>query len=107
MAGNYHSHWSRRLNRLRPEPASVPAFLGDDTRAWTQDDPLGVALVISPSRGGPPMQHDLSSSPMIGARPSELARASSAVSTRLIPAHLDTDAAVVENTGTGTEGYPG
>ncbi|MER6358394.1 aldehyde dehydrogenase family protein [Streptomyces sp. NPDC001634] len=87
---------------LRPEPAPVPAHLGDDTTAWTQYDPLGVVLVIAPWNY--PAQ--LLLTPMIGAlaagnavvaKPSELAPATSAVLARLLPAYLDTDAvAVVE-----------
>ncbi|MFE6525789.1 aldehyde dehydrogenase family protein [Streptomyces sp. NPDC057794] len=87
---------------LRPEPAPVPAHLGADARAWTQYDPLGVVLVIAPWNY--PVQ--LLLTPVIGAlaagdavvaKPSELAPATSAVLTRLLTAHLDTDAvAVVE-----------
>ncbi|MFJ1735227.1 aldehyde dehydrogenase family protein [Streptomyces sp. NPDC088254] len=87
---------------LRPEPAPVPAHLGDDATAWTQYDPLGVVLVIAPWNY--PAQ--LLLSPMVGAlaagnavvaKPSELAPATSAALARLLPAYLDTDAvAVVE-----------
>ncbi|MEU0060659.1 aldehyde dehydrogenase family protein [Streptomyces sp. NPDC006334] len=87
---------------LRPEPAPVPAHLGDDATAWTQYDPLGVVLVIAPWNY--PAQ--LLLSPMVGAlaagnaivaKPSELAPATSAALAQLLPAYLDTDAvAVVE-----------
>ncbi|CAL9345535.1 4,4'-diaponeurosporen-aldehyde dehydrogenase [Streptomyces sp. enrichment culture] len=87
---------------LRPEPAPVPAHLGDDTRAWTQYDPLGVVLVIAPWNYPAqlllaPMVGALASGNAVVAKPSELAPATSAVLARLLPAHLDTDAvAVVE-----------
>lgn len=86
---------------LRPEPAPVPAHLGEAT-ARTQYDPLGVVLVIAPWNY--PAQ--LLLTPMIGAlaagnavvaKPSELAPATSAVLARLLPRYLDADAvAVVE-----------
>ncbi|MFG2146121.1 aldehyde dehydrogenase family protein [Streptomyces sp. NPDC048696] len=86
---------------LRPEPAPVPAHLGEAT-ARTQYDPLGVVLVIAPWNY--PAQ--LLLTPMIGAlaagnavvaKPSELAPATSAVLARLLPQYLDADAvAVVE-----------
>ncbi|MER8007613.1 aldehyde dehydrogenase family protein [Streptomyces sp. NPDC094149] len=87
---------------LRPEPAPVPAHLGEDTRAWTQYDPLGVVLVIAPWNY--PAQ--LLLAPLVGAlaagnavvvKPSELAPATSVALARLLPEYLDTDAvAVVE-----------
>ncbi|MFJ4835345.1 aldehyde dehydrogenase family protein [Streptomyces sp. NPDC088747] len=87
---------------LRPEPAPVPERLGDDAKAWTQYDPLGVVLVIAPWNY--PVQ--LLLTPLLGAlaagnavvvKPSELAPATSAVLARLLPQYLDTDAvAVVE-----------
>ncbi|MFJ9722757.1 aldehyde dehydrogenase family protein [Streptomyces sp. NPDC101209] len=87
---------------LRPEPAPVPDRLGDDARAWTQYDPLGVVLVIAPWNY--PAQ--LLLAPLVGAlaagnavvtKPSELAPATSAALARLLPEYLDTDAvAVVE-----------
>ena len=86
---------------LRPEPAPVPAHIGD-AQAWTQYDPLGVVLVIAPWNY--PVQ--LLLAPVVGAlaagnavvaKPSELAPATSAVLARLLPQYLDTDAvAVVE-----------
>ncbi|MFD3442796.1 aldehyde dehydrogenase family protein [Streptomyces sp. NPDC058685] len=86
---------------LRPEPAPVPAHIGEAT-AWTQYDPLGVVLVIAPWNY--PVQ--LLLTPMIGAlaagnavvaKPSEMAPATSLVLARLLPRFLDTDAvAVVE-----------
>lgn len=86
---------------LRPQPAPVPAHIGEAT-AWTQYDPLGVVLVIAPWNY--PAQ--LLLTPMIGAlaagnavvaKPSELAPATSAVLGRLLTRYLDTDAvAVVE-----------
>ncbi|MEU0744405.1 aldehyde dehydrogenase family protein [Streptomyces sp. NPDC006134] len=87
---------------LRPEPAPVPAHLGDDARAWTQYDPLGVVLVIAPWNYPAqlllaPMVGALASGNAVVAKPSELAPATSAALARLLPAHLDTDAvAVVE-----------
>ncbi|CAL9600508.1 4,4'-diaponeurosporen-aldehyde dehydrogenase [Streptomyces sp. enrichment culture] len=87
---------------LRPEPAPVPAHLGDDARAWTQYDPLGVVLVIAPWNYPAqlllaPVVGALASGNAVVAKPSELAPATSAVLARLLPAHLDTDAvAVVE-----------
>ncbi|WP_427168146.1 aldehyde dehydrogenase family protein [Streptomyces sp. C1-1] len=87
---------------LRPEPAPVPDRLGDDARAWTQYDPLGVVLVIAPWNY--PAQ--LLLAPLVGAlaagnavlvKPSELAPATSAALARLLPEYLDTGAvAVVE-----------
>ncbi|MFI6936235.1 aldehyde dehydrogenase family protein [Streptomyces sp. NPDC050287] len=87
---------------LRPESAPVPAHLGDDARAWTRYDPLGVVLVIAPWNY--PLQ--LLLAPVVGAlaagnaviaKPSELAPATSAALARLLPAYLDTAAvAVVE-----------
>ncbi|MET9361546.1 aldehyde dehydrogenase family protein [Streptomyces sp. NPDC006632] len=87
---------------LRPEPAPVPAHLGEDATAWTQYDPLGVVLVIAPWNY--PVQ--LLLTPMLGAlaagnavvvKPSELAPAASAAMARLLPRYLDTSAvAVVE-----------
>ena len=86
---------------LCPEPAPVPAHIGEAT-AWTQYDPLGVVLVIAPWNY--PVQ--LLLTPMIGAlaagnavvaKPSEMAPATSLVLARLLPRFLDTDAvAVVE-----------
>ncbi len=86
---------------LRPEPAPVPAHIGD-AQAWTQYDPLGVVLVIAPWNY--PVQ--LLLTPVVGAlaagnavvaKPSELAPATSLVLARLLPQYLDTDAvAVVE-----------
>ncbi|WP_406002320.1 aldehyde dehydrogenase family protein [Streptomyces sp. NBC_00829] len=86
---------------LRPQPAPVPAHIGE-AAAWTQYDPLGVVLVIAPWNY--PAQ--LLLTPMIGAlaagnavvaKPSELAPATSAVLGRLLTRYLDTDAvAVVE-----------
>ncbi|MER0443838.1 aldehyde dehydrogenase family protein [Streptomyces sp. Edi4] len=87
---------------LRPEPAPVPGHLGDDARAWTRFDALGVVLVIAPWNY--PVQ--LLLTPMLGAlasgnavvvKPSELAPATSAAIARLLPRYLDTSAvAVVE-----------
>ncbi|MEV0641560.1 aldehyde dehydrogenase family protein [Streptomyces sp. NPDC050619] len=87
---------------LAPEPAPVPARLGDDAGAWTRYDPLGVVLVIAPWNY--PVQ--LLLAPVVGAlaagnavvaKPSEMAPATSAALARLLPAYLDTDAvAVVE-----------
>ncbi|MEW2134283.1 aldehyde dehydrogenase family protein [Streptomyces sp. NPDC005435] len=87
---------------LRPEPAPVPAHLGDDATAWTQYDPLGVVLVIAPWNYPAqlllaPMVGALASGNAVVAKPSELAPATSAALAELIPAYLDTDAvAVVE-----------
>ncbi|MFF7381934.1 aldehyde dehydrogenase family protein [Streptomyces griseoluteus] len=87
---------------LRPEPAPVPAYLGDDATAWTQYDPLGVVLVIAPWNYPAqlllaPVVGALASGNAVVAKPSELAPATSAALAELIPAYLDTDAvAVVE-----------
>ncbi|MFF7965399.1 aldehyde dehydrogenase family protein [Streptomyces sp. NPDC007903] len=87
---------------LRPEPAPVPAHLGDDATAWTQYDPLGVVLVIAPWNYPAqlllaPVVGALASGNAVVAKPSELAPATSAALAELIPAYLDTDAvAVVE-----------
>ncbi|MGW2648049.1 aldehyde dehydrogenase family protein [Streptomyces sp. NPDC001393] len=87
---------------LRPEPAPVPAHLGADATAWTQYDPLGVVLVIAPWNYPAqlllaPMVGALAAGNAVVAKPSELAPATSAALTELIPAYLDTDAvAVVE-----------
>ncbi|MFJ8728996.1 aldehyde dehydrogenase family protein [Streptomyces bauhiniae] len=87
---------------LRPEPAPVPAHLGDDATAWTQYDPLGVVLVIAPWNYPAqlllaPVAGALASGNAVVAKPSELAPATSAVLAELIPAYLETDAvAVVE-----------
>ena len=87
---------------LRPEPAPVPARLGDDTSAWTQYDPLGVVLVMAPWNYPAqlllaPLVGALAAGNAVVAKPSELAPATSAALARLLPAHLDTDAvAVVE-----------
>ncbi|MYZ06217.1 aldehyde dehydrogenase family protein [Streptomyces sp. SID2999] len=87
---------------LRPEPAPVPAHLGDDATAWTQYDPLGVVLVIAPWNYPAqlllaPVVGALASANAVVAKPSELAPATSAALAELIPAYLDTDAvAVVE-----------
>ncbi|MEU3375252.1 aldehyde dehydrogenase family protein [Streptomyces sp. NPDC006660] len=87
---------------LRPEPAPVPSHLGEDARAWTRFDALGVVLVIAPWNY--PVQ--LLLTPMLGAlasgnavvvKPSELAPATSAAIARLLPRYLDASAvAVVE-----------
>ncbi|MGW0337056.1 aldehyde dehydrogenase family protein [Streptomyces sp. NPDC003011] len=87
---------------LRPESAPVPAHLGDDARAWTQYDPLGVVLVIAPWNYPAqlllaPVVGALAAGNAVVAKPSELAPATSAALARLLPAYLDTDAvAVVE-----------
>jgi aldehyde dehydrogenase (NAD+) len=87
---------------LRPEPAPVPARLGDDASAWTQYDPLGVVLVMAPWNYPAqlllaPLVGALAAGNAVVAKPSELAPATSAALARLLPAHLDTDAvAVVE-----------
>ncbi|QMU80558.1 aldehyde dehydrogenase family protein [Streptacidiphilus sp. PB12-B1b] len=87
---------------LRPEPAPVPARLGDDARAWTQYDPLGVVLVIAPWNYPvqlllTPMLGALAAGNAVVAKPSELAPATSAVLARLLRQYLDTEAvAVVE-----------
>ncbi|MFC9843553.1 aldehyde dehydrogenase family protein [Streptomyces sp. NPDC060223] len=87
---------------LRPEPAPVPAHLGDDARAWTQYDPLGLVLVIAPWNYPvqlllTPLLGALAAGNAVVAKPSELAPATSAVLARLLPQYLDTDAvAVVE-----------
>ncbi|AYN42905.1 aldehyde dehydrogenase family protein [Streptomyces dangxiongensis] len=87
---------------LRPEPAPVPAHLGDDATAWTQYDPLGVVLVIAPWNYPAqlllaPVVGALASGNAVVAKPSEVAPATSAALAELIPAYLDTDAvAVVE-----------
>ncbi|QMU69955.1 aldehyde dehydrogenase family protein [Streptacidiphilus sp. P02-A3a] len=87
---------------LRPEPAPVPARLGDDARAWTQYDPLGVVLVIAPWNYPvqlllTPLLGALAAGNAVVAKPSELAPATSAVLARLLPQYLDTQAvAVVE-----------
>ncbi|GHD95349.1 aldehyde dehydrogenase family protein [Streptomyces naganishii] len=86
---------------LRPEPAPVPAFLGEAS-AWTQYDPLGVVLVIAPWNYPAqlllaPMAGALAAGNAVVAKPSELAPATSAALARLLPQYLDTDAvAVVE-----------
>ncbi len=86
---------------LRPEPAPVPAFLGE-AQAWTVYDPLGVVLVIAPWNYPAqlllaPMVGALASGDCVVAKPSELAPATSAALARLLPRYLDTDAvAVVE-----------
>ncbi|MEV7138933.1 aldehyde dehydrogenase family protein [Streptomyces tauricus] len=87
---------------LRPEPTPVPAHLGADATGWTRYDALGVVLVIAPWNY--PAQ--LLLAPMLGAlaagnavvvKPSELAPATSAELSRLLPRYLDTEAvAVVE-----------
>ncbi|MFJ9127395.1 aldehyde dehydrogenase family protein [Streptomyces sp. NPDC102340] len=87
---------------LRPEPAPVPPHLGDDATAWTQYDPLGVALVIAPWNYPvqlllTPLLGALAAGNAVVAKPSELAPATSTVLARLLPQYLDTDAvAVVE-----------
>ncbi|MFJ5263172.1 aldehyde dehydrogenase family protein [Streptomyces sp. NPDC088387] len=87
---------------LRPEPAPLPAHIGDDARAWTQYDPLGVVLVIAPWNYPvqlllAPVAGALASGNAVVAKPSELAPATSAAVARLLPEYLDTDAvAVVE-----------
>ncbi|MFF1450413.1 aldehyde dehydrogenase family protein [Streptomyces sp. NPDC058274] len=87
---------------LRPEPAPVPAYVGDDATAWTQYDPLGVVLVIAPWNYPvqlllTPVLGALAAGNAVVAKPSELAPATSGVLTRLLPQYLDTDAvAVVE-----------
>lgn len=87
---------------LRPESAPVPAHLGEDARAWTQYDPLGVVLVIAPWNYPAqlllaPVVGALAAGNAVVAKPSELAPATSAALARLLPAYLDTDAvAVVE-----------
>ncbi|MGW3146282.1 aldehyde dehydrogenase family protein [Streptomyces sp. NPDC001177] len=87
---------------LRPESAPVPAYLGDDARAWTQYDPLGVVLVIAPWNYPAqlllaPMVGALAAGNAVVAKPSELAPATSAALAELIPEYLDTEAvAVVE-----------
>ncbi|MFE7852937.1 aldehyde dehydrogenase family protein [Streptomyces sp. NPDC057403] len=87
---------------LRPEPAPVPDRLGDDARAWTQYDPLGVVLVIAPWNYPAqlllaPLVGALAAGNAVVAKPSELAPATSAALARLLPEYLDTDAvAVVE-----------
>jgi aldehyde dehydrogenase (NAD+) len=86
---------------LSPEPAPVPAFLGDAS-AWTQYDPLGVVLVIAPWNYPlqlllAPVAGALAAGNAVVAKPSELAPATSAALARLLPRCLDTDAvAVVE-----------
>ncbi|MET7936735.1 aldehyde dehydrogenase family protein [Streptomyces sp. NPDC005322] len=86
---------------LRPEPAPVPAHLGEAS-AWTQYDPLGVVLIIAPWNYPAqlllaPMAGALAAGNTVVAKPSELAPATSAVLARLLPRYLDTDAvAVVE-----------
>ncbi|MGP4002315.1 aldehyde dehydrogenase family protein [Streptomyces sp. 8N706] len=86
---------------LRPEPAPVPAHLGEAT-AWTQYDPLGVVLIIAPWNYPAqlllaPMAGALAAGNAVVAKPSELAPATSAVLARLLPQYLDTDAvALVE-----------
>lgn len=87
---------------LHPEPAPVPPHLGDDATAWTQYDPLGVALVIAPWNYPvqlllTPLLGALAAGNAVVAKPSELAPATSTVLARLLPQYLDTDAvAVVE-----------
>jgi aldehyde dehydrogenase (NAD+) len=86
---------------LRPEPAPVPAFLGD-ANAWTQYDPLGVVLVVAPWNYPlqlllAPVAGALAAGNAVVAKPSELAPATSAAVARLLPRYLDADAvAVVE-----------
>jgi aldehyde dehydrogenase (NAD+) len=86
---------------LRPEPAPVPAFLGEAS-AWTQYDPLGVVLVVAPWNYPAqlllaPVAGALAAGNAVVAKPSELAPATSAALARLVPRYLDTDAvAVVE-----------
>ena len=86
---------------LRPEPAPVPAFLGEAS-AWTQYDPLGVVLVIAPwnypaswcwRRWPVPSPRETRWSPS----PANWPRPRPPPSPRLVPQYLDTDAvAVVE-----------
>ncbi|QKV96235.1 aldehyde dehydrogenase family protein [Streptomyces sp. NA02950] len=86
---------------LRPEPAPVPAHLGEAS-AWTQYDPLGVVLIIAPWNYPAqlllaPMVGALAAGNAVVAKPSELAPATSTALARLLPRYLDTDAvAVVE-----------
>ncbi|MER6616474.1 aldehyde dehydrogenase family protein [Streptomyces xantholiticus] len=86
---------------LRPEPAPVPAFIGEAS-AWTRYDPLGVVLVIAPWNYPAqlllaPVAGALAAGNAVVAKPSELAPATSAALARLLPQYLDTDAvAVVE-----------
>ncbi|MEV6668959.1 aldehyde dehydrogenase family protein [Streptomyces sp. NPDC051162] len=88
---------------LRPEPAPVPAHLGEAT-AWTQYDPLGVVLVIAPWNYPAqlllaPVVGALAAGNAVVAKPSELAPATSAALARLLPRYLDTDAVAVVTGG--------
>lgn len=79
---------------LRPEPAPVPAFIGEAS-AWTQYDPLGVVLVIAPWNYPAqlllaPVAGALAAGNTVVAKPSELAPATSAALARLVPQYLDT-----------------
>ncbi|UXY25853.1 aldehyde dehydrogenase family protein [Streptomyces sp. HUAS TT20] len=89
---------------LRPESAPAPAHLGDDARAWTQYDPLGVVLVIAPWNYPAqlllaPMVGALAAGNAVVAKPSELAPATSAALAELIPEYLDTEAVTVVEGG--------
>lgn len=88
---------------LRPEPAPVPAHLGEAT-AWTHYDPLGVVLVIAPWNYPAqlllaPVVGALAAGNAVVAKPSELAPATSAALARLLPRYLDTDAVAVVTGG--------
>ena len=94
----------RRLRRwLRPKPVR-PGLALAPARAWTRLEPLGAVLIIGPWNY--PVQLVLA--PLVGAlaagnavvlKPSELAPATSALLSELLPNHLDREAVVVVEGG--------
>ena len=94
-AAKHLRSWMRRT-RHRVRTVAQPS------RAWTEPQPLGVVLVISPWNYPvqlllAPAVAALAAGNAVVLKPSELAPATSAVLAELIPRHLDTDAvAVVE-----------
>ncbi|KQO03097.1 MULTISPECIES: aldehyde dehydrogenase family protein [unclassified Arthrobacter] len=94
----------KHLDRwMAPEKIPVPGGLRPG-RAWTQARPLGVVLIIGPWNY--PLQLVLA--PLVGAlaagntavlKPSELATATSAVLSRLVPLYLDAEAVSVVEGG--------
>lgn len=86
---------------MRPSRHRVP-MVAQPSKAWTEPEPLGVVLVISPWNYPvqlllAPAVAALAAGNAVALKPSELAPATSAVLAELVPRHLDPEAvAVVE-----------
>ncbi|CCW14894.1 aldehyde dehydrogenase family protein [Rhodococcus aetherivorans] len=96
----------RKWMRRRRQSLPLAQYPG---RGWVQHEPLGVVLVIGPWNypvylALAPLVAAVSAGNCAVVKPSELAPATSALLTRLIPKYLDNDAiAVVEGDGSTTQ----